>query len=82
MSDLYYVHWGIGKINGITFMQCSSIARATVSDHMDEITITRRNEQKSKDKETEEVKEQEQNQKLAAKRALYRREQSVRDWYA
>ena len=40
-----------------------------------EITVTRRNGQKSKDEETEEVKEQERNQRLAAKRALQRKEQ-------
>lgn len=40
-----------------------------------EITITRRNGQKSKEKEAEEVKEQERNQRLTAKRALQRKEQ-------
>lgn len=41
-----------------------------------EITITRRNGlQKSKDEETEEIKEQERNQRLAAKRVLERKEQ-------
>lgn len=41
-----------------------------------EITITRRNGlQKSKDEETEEIKEQERNQRLTAKRVLERKEQ-------
>lgn len=40
-----------------------------------EITITRRNGQKIKEEETEEVKEQERNQRLAARRASQRKEQ-------
>lgn len=40
-----------------------------------EITIIQRNRQKSRDEKTEEVKEQERNQRLAAKRALERKEQ-------
>ena len=59
----------------ITLDDEGNISNYRLSCSGGEITITRRNGQKSKDEETEEIKEQERNQRLAAKRALERKEQ-------
>ncbi len=59
----------------ITLDDEGNISNYRLSGGGGEITVTRRNGQKSKDEETEEVKEQERNQRLAAKRALQRKEQ-------
>ena len=59
----------------ITLDDEGNISNYRLSGGGGEITITKRNGQKSKDEETEEIKEQERNQRLAAKRALQRKEQ-------
>ena len=64
-------------LGSIPLTACSRILSGNlfISSAGVEITITKRNGQKSKDEETEEIKEQERNQRLAAKRALERKEQ-------
>ena len=59
----------------ITLDNDGDISNYRLSGGGGEITITKRSEQKNKDEETEEIKEQERNQRLAAKRALERKEQ-------
>lgn len=59
----------------ITLDNDGNISNYRLSGGGGEITITKRNGQKSKDEETEEIKERERNQRLAAKRALERKEQ-------
>ena len=59
----------------ITLDNDGNISNYRLSSSGGEITITKRSGQKSKDEETEEIKEQERNQRLAAKRALERKEQ-------
>lgn len=59
----------------ITLDNDGNISNYRLSGGGGEITITKRSGQKSKDEETEEIKEQERNQRLAAKRALQRKEQ-------
>ena len=60
----------------ITLDDEGNISNYRLSGGGGEITITRRNGlRKSQDEETEEIKEQERNQRLAAKRALERNEQ-------
>lgn len=59
----------------ITFDDEGNISNYRLSCSGGEITITKRSGQKSNDEETEEIKEQERNQRLAEKRALARKEQ-------
>ena len=59
----------------ITLDDKGNISNYRFSGGGGEITITKRNGQKNKDGETEEIKEQERYQRLAAKRALQRKEQ-------
>ena len=59
----------------ITLDDEGNISNYRLSGGGGEITVARRNGLKSKAEETEEVKEQERNQRLAAKRALQRKEQ-------
>lgn len=59
----------------ITLDHDGNISNYRLSGGGGEITISRGNGQKSKEKEVEEVKEQKRNQRLAAKRALQRKEQ-------